>query len=572
MNHFEFGQPSADERVEDESALIARAQQGDHDAFNELVRRHRSKAHAWASGITRDPYMADDIVQDALLKAFRHLGTLVDVARFLPWLHTIVRNQAMMKLRRGGPYGKERPFTSFELSAASGRVDWEDVESILAYMVRNKEEQRETDTNPEETVVRKETLETILRMFTCLNRRERGIFEAYFFRHLSPEQIASMFDTTKTGVYKSLSRTRQKLQHERIRVYINEHLIQRREKKRMTKKCLERPAVYTERVGDSHFLGSRPSVTYCLWGLLQYTEKKGISLAEVNALTGYAFSLNIFKDTVHIGGPFIYAGEEQFPQALANLGYDFKVVSFLPVEPDTVTDVLNTAQRSIDRGVPIILWDIFHAEFGLVYGYDDNKRQLNGLDKLREEPLTYDQIGKGKTAEIGFISIAGRNMTDRRTAIIRMLDQAIEHGYTAEPIKHADGELTKGLAAYDAWIEAFQGERIVSFFNAYYIVVYAELRQFGVQFLRELLEEFQDNEMTVARIRKCVGQYEAVAAALKGLAELFPFPGGGDPKDPGNIINAIKFLEGAKRAEAEGLMWLKQLRACIASLQPGGVE
>ncbi|RAV20749.1 hypothetical protein [Paenibacillus contaminans] len=340
----------------------------------------------------------------------------------------------------------------------------------------------------------------------------------------------------------------------------------------MTKKCLERPAVYTERVGDSHFLGSRPSVTYCLWGLLQYTDKKGISLAEVNALAGYAFSLNIFKDTVHIGGPFIYAGEERFQQALANLGYDFKVLNFLPVEPDTVTDVLDTAQRSIDRGVPIILWDIFHAEFGLVYGYDDNKRQLNGLDKLREEPLAYDLIGKGKTAEIGFISITTRNKTDRRTAIIRMLNQAIEHGYTAEPIKHADGELAKGLAAYDAWMEAFQGGRIVSFFNAYNIVVYAELRQFGVQFLRELLEEFQDHEMIEACIRKCVGHYEAVAAALKGLAELFPFPGGGDPKDPDNIINAIKFLEDAKRAEAKGLRELNQLRACIVSLQPGGVE
>lgn len=572
MNNYEIGQPPVDEREEDESTLIARAQQGDHDAFSELVRRHRSKAHAWASGITQDPYMADDIVQDALLKAFMHLGTLVDVARFLPWLHSIVRNQAMMKLRRGGPYGKERPFTSFESSAVSERVDWEDVESILTYMVRNKEKQRETNATPEEAVIRKETLETILGLFTCLNRRERGIFEAYFFRHLTPEQIAGMFDTTKASVYKTISRTRQKLQHERIRVYINEHLIQRREKQCMTKKCLERPAVYTERVGDSHFLGSRPSVTYCLWGLLQYTDKKGISLAEVNALTGYAFSLNIYKETVHIGGPFVYAGEEQFPQALANLGYDFKVLSFMPVEPDTVTDVLGTAQRSIDRGVPVILWDIFHAEFGLIYGYDDNKQQLNGLDKLREEPLAYNQIGKGKTAEIGLIAITAPNGIDRRAALVHLLDQAIEHGYTAEPIKHADGELTKGLAAYDAWIEAFQGEKIVPFFNAYNIVVYSELRQFAVQFLRELGEEFKDFEVTGACIQEAVRHYETVAAALQGLAELFPFPGGGDPKDEGNIVKAVKLLQEAKRAEAEGLLALKQLRECIASPQAGGVE
>lgn len=106
-----------------ETKLIERAQQGDHDAFGELVRRHRPKAHAWVTGITQDPYLADDIVQDALLKAFIHLGTLVDVERFLPWLHAIVRNQTMMKLRRGGPFSKEQPFTSFGARDQLPKVD-----------------------------------------------------------------------------------------------------------------------------------------------------------------------------------------------------------------------------------------------------------------------------------------------------------------------------------------------------------------------------------------------------------------------------------------------------------------
>ncbi|MBH5316301.1 sigma-70 family RNA polymerase sigma factor [Paenibacillus sp. GSMTC-2017] len=157
--------------------------------------------------------------------------------------------------------------------------------------------------SPEEHVLQKETLETILGLFSCLNLRERGIVEAFFFNQLSPTEIAALFDTTTANVYKTLSRTRLKLQHERIRLYINENLIKRREKHGMTKKRLERPVVYTERVEDSHFLGSRPSVTYCMWGLLQYTDKRGISLSDVNAFTGFAFCLNIFKETVHIGGP-----------------------------------------------------------------------------------------------------------------------------------------------------------------------------------------------------------------------------------------------------------------------------
>ncbi|MBP1989379.1 RNA polymerase sigma factor [Paenibacillus eucommiae] len=570
MKEIVIGPSITGDQEEKEAALIERAQQGDHDAFGELVRRHRSKAHAWATGITQDPYMADDIVQDALIKAFMHLGTLVDVARFLPWLRTIVHNQAMMKLRRGGPYGKERPFTSFETSIRSDRVDWENVESILTYMLRNKEQEYEIHSNPEELLVRKETLETILGLFSCLNHRERGIFEAFFFKHLSPQEIANMFDITTTSVYKTISRTRQKLQHERIRVYINEHLIQRREKKCMTKKLLERPAVYTERVSDSHFLGSRPSVTYCIWGLLQYTGKKEVSLAEVNALTGYAFCLNIFKETIHIGGPFIHAGEEQFPQALANLGFDFKVLSFLPVEPTIIGEVLNTIHRSIDKGIPAIIWDLFHAEFGLVYGYDDNKQQLNALDKLKEAPVTYDQLGKGKTSEIGLIAISEPNGIDRLTALRNMLDMILEHGNTADSIKHGDGELTKGLAAYDAWIEAYRGERVVPFFNAYNIAVYSELRQFAVQFLRGLKEEFKDHDNTC--ICDAVVHYETVTAELQGLANLFPFPEGGDPKDVQNIDKAVQLLQKAKSAETKGLLALKQMREFIISLRVGDIQ
>ncbi|TCZ80793.1 hypothetical protein E0485_00415 [Paenibacillus albiflavus] len=335
----------------------------------------------------------------------------------------------------------------------------------------------------------------------------------------------------------------------------------------MTKRILERPIIYTERVGDSHFIGSRPSVTYCLWGLMQYSEKKGISLAEVNALTGYAFSLNIFKETVHIGGPFIFAGEENFPQALSNLGNDVKVLSFLPVEPLIVTDVLNTIHESIDRGLPVIMWDLFHAEFGLVYGYNDKEQQLYALDKIKEETLPYKQIGKGETSEVGLIAFTEPNNIDRLTALCNMLDMVWEHGNMKESIKHVDGDLTKGLAAYDAWIEAFRGDKIVPFFNAYNIAVYSELRQFAVQFLRGIKEEFVAYDWTF--ITDALHHYETVASALQGLSDLFPFPDGGDPSDPQNIVKAVNLLQEAKKAETNGLKALKHLREALGALQAG---
>lgn len=92
--------------------LADRARYGDQEAFGELIRRHRAKVFGWASTLANDSFLAEDIVQDALIRAFLHIGQLLDTDRFVPWLQSIVRNQAYMKLRRGGPYRKEKPFSS----------------------------------------------------------------------------------------------------------------------------------------------------------------------------------------------------------------------------------------------------------------------------------------------------------------------------------------------------------------------------------------------------------------------------------------------------------------------------
>ncbi|WP_182914372.1 RNA polymerase sigma factor [Paenibacillus sp. 1011MAR3C5] len=546
-------------KEDNESELIERAKSGDQDAFSELVRRHRAKAHNWAYGLAQDSYLAEDIVQEALMKAFVHLGTLVDVTRFLPWLHRIVRNQAMMKLRRGGPYRHEQPFTSLARRSYSDQVDWEDVESIMTYMMSVRLQEEGSTSNPEEQIVRQETMETILNLFTCLKPRERGIFEAYFFRQLSPQEIAALFDMTMSSVYKSIARTRQKLQDERIRVYIQEHLTRRRDEKASSSKMLERPNIYTQRIGDSHFLGARPSVTYCLWGMLQYTDQKNLSLAEVNALTGQAFSLHIIKETVHIGGPFTLAGEPSFHQLLTNLGHEFKVLTYLPAQPNTITDVIQTVHRSIDRGIPVIVWDLFHAEYGMVYGYDDHEQKLTALDKLQEGEVPYEQIGKGKTSEIGLIAFQKDRPIDRKMALLRLLDAILEQGYTEELRSSGDGELVRGLAAFDAWMEAFRGDRIVPFFNAYNAAVYAELRGFARDFLYGLLNEtdFEQDRELLESAWTC---YKLTAHALNELSILFPFPMGGDPKSEQSVEKAISLLQQAKEAEQDGFIVLAKWR------------
>ena len=80
--------------------LVERARSGDDHALDTLVRRHQAAAYRVAVSIVRDPDTAEDIVQDAFLKAFRALDGFRGEASFVTWLLTITTNEARGALRR----------------------------------------------------------------------------------------------------------------------------------------------------------------------------------------------------------------------------------------------------------------------------------------------------------------------------------------------------------------------------------------------------------------------------------------------------------------------------------------
>lgn len=86
----------------DDAALLAAHVAGDPDAFNELVRRHRDRLWAVALRTTCDPEEAADALQDALISAFRRAETFRGDAQVTTWLHRIVVNACLDRLRRRG--------------------------------------------------------------------------------------------------------------------------------------------------------------------------------------------------------------------------------------------------------------------------------------------------------------------------------------------------------------------------------------------------------------------------------------------------------------------------------------
>ena len=98
------------EATSDEGTLVARLRAGEETAFEELVRTHGGRMLSVARRLLRDPDEAQDAVQDAFLSAFRSLEKFEGGARLSTWLHRIVVNAALMKLRTR----RRKPETSIE--------------------------------------------------------------------------------------------------------------------------------------------------------------------------------------------------------------------------------------------------------------------------------------------------------------------------------------------------------------------------------------------------------------------------------------------------------------------------
>ena len=83
-----------------DEALVAAAKSGNHSAFVELWKRHSNTAFKMAYRVTGNRDDAEDVIQDAWMKAYVHLKTFDGRAKFSTWLTRIAINSALMTLRK----------------------------------------------------------------------------------------------------------------------------------------------------------------------------------------------------------------------------------------------------------------------------------------------------------------------------------------------------------------------------------------------------------------------------------------------------------------------------------------
>src|SRR6266487_5361351 len=81
--------------MDDENSRVARSQNGDHEAFETLIRDYQRMIHSLCFRMTGSLADAEDLAQETFIHAYEHLGSFRADARFSSWLYRIAMNQCL---------------------------------------------------------------------------------------------------------------------------------------------------------------------------------------------------------------------------------------------------------------------------------------------------------------------------------------------------------------------------------------------------------------------------------------------------------------------------------------------
>lgn len=194
-------QTKVDEPVSDELTLVQAAKSGDVSAFEELVRRYDRNVFRIAQHITQNREDAEDVVQDAFLKAYSNLAQFQGQSKFYTWLVRIAVNEALMKLRR------RRPERTVSLD--------EEVKTEEDSLPR---EVADWSPNPEQQYSQAELREILSKTIQGLPPGFRTVFVLRDVEGLSTEETAEALDLSIPAVKSRLLRARLQLR-ERLSRY-----------------------------------------------------------------------------------------------------------------------------------------------------------------------------------------------------------------------------------------------------------------------------------------------------------------------------------------------------------------
>jgi len=176
--------------------IARRASAGDEEAFEALVLRHQDRVYRLALRLTGSPEEAEDVTQEAFLKAYRALGEFDGRSAFYTWLFRIAVNSALSRLRT---LGRRR---AREATAALGDP---------APRMDAAGEPPSRSAGPEEAVLASDVAARVRRAVDELAPEDRAVVVLREIEGLSYDEIALAMGATRAAVKSRLHRSRQEL-------------------------------------------------------------------------------------------------------------------------------------------------------------------------------------------------------------------------------------------------------------------------------------------------------------------------------------------------------------------------
>ncbi|GGG68339.1 hypothetical protein [Paenibacillus radicis (ex Gao et al. 2016)] len=319
----------------------------------------------------------------------------------------------------------------------------------------------------------------------------------------------------------------------------------------------------------SNYTHTNLTDTGSIYSILQYTERKNLSLVEVAGYTANAFRIIIDRERVNVAGYSAFEWPLHHQEQFANLGFQTRYAggpTEIPPTPEELEQALELVQWSLDRGIPVLAWDLFVPEFGVIYGYDDDSRMLRCRDITQDGELPYEKLGRGQVHELYVMAVTAFTPVAKTEMLRGALQLAVIHART-QGYKREDSQYRNGLEGYDAWIEALGRGEVDVYGNALHGLYVYDQRLFAAQFLKHIAEEQQSlpdaNERLVTAAKQAAIHYDKVADALAEYCLLFPFPKGGDPNASDQAETGIRYLSEARAAEAQGVTYLEEMLAVL---------
>jgi len=181
----------------DDTLLVREAQHGSRAAFEELVRHYDHAVLRLALHLTGSEHEAQDIYQDAFLKAYKNIGRFRFECSFYTWIYRIVTNLCLDSIRKKQVRKEEAPVST----DCDGQMY-----DVLAQVADGR-----ASANPERDLIRRELGTKIRRALEKLTPRERMVFELKHYQGLKLRTVGEMLNTTEETAKNTLFRATQKL-------------------------------------------------------------------------------------------------------------------------------------------------------------------------------------------------------------------------------------------------------------------------------------------------------------------------------------------------------------------------